>query len=104
MTGANRGEWFDGRPRTISAASATLATPAKSAGSAPPSSQYTHGTPGPASSPTSSLPVTGPGSSTRPGPKNESNASRTRSQAAASLITAGKDVSKEISGSRGAPE
>ena len=57
MTGANHGEWLDGRPLTMALASSIEATFANSAGSAPPSSQYAHGAPAAlANRPTSSLP------------------------------------------------
>ena len=63
MTGANMGEWFDGRSLDRAAISSIVVAPSKCAGSAPPSSQYTQGAPAAlASMPTSSLPVTGPGS------------------------------------------
>ena len=57
MTGANRGEWFDGRPCTIFAIAAMSVAPENFSGSAPPNNQYTHGAPeARASRPTSSLP------------------------------------------------
>lgn len=39
MTGANSGEWLDGRPSTMSLASSTVVTPANRAGSEPPKNQ-----------------------------------------------------------------
>jgi len=63
ITGANMGEWFDGRSLDRAATSPIVVAPSKPAGSAPPSSQYTQGAPAAvASMPTSSLPVTRPGS------------------------------------------
>src|SRR4051812_37721187 len=43
MTGANSGEWLDGSRATRAMTSAAVRASAKSAGSAPPSTQYTHG-------------------------------------------------------------
>ena len=102
-TGANSGEWLDGRPSTTALASAIDVTFANSAGSAPPSSQYAQGAPAAlASRPTSSLPVTGPGSSTRPGPMPSAKASASRAHAPGSLTTTGNDCVTVISGSAGA--
>src|SRR5664280_2870050 len=78
---------------------------AKVSGSVPPSSQYMHGAPAAvASTPTSSLPVTTPGSITRCTPNLAVNAALIRSVAASSFTTAGKLWIGTMSGSRGAPD
>src|SRR5262249_46728122 len=102
MTGANMGEWFDGRSRDRAAISPIVVAPSKPAGSAPPSSQYTQGAPAAlASRPTSSLPVTGPGSMMAG--DTDCKAGRVRAQAALSLMTAGNDSASSTSGGLGAP-
>ena len=103
MTGANSGEWLDGRPSTMPRASSIVATPANRAGSEPPRNQYTHGTPAAvASRPTSSLPVTGPGSSVSMPASLNRPASLVL--ASLSLTRTGNETSVMISGSLVAPE
>src|ERR1700758_4384534 len=104
MTGPNTGGGVYGSPWTMALAPSSEATFANSAGSAPPSSQYAHGAPvALANRPTSSLPDTGPGSSTRPAPKHALKASVSRAHAAGSLTTGGVLTIAVISGTAGAP-
>src|SRR6202012_2137045 len=85
--------------------SSRLDAPANTAGSAPPSSQNTSGAPAAsASTPTSSLPVTGPGSNIRSAPTTAASAPRVRSTAAGSLTRAGADSSTSSRGSATAPD
>src|SRR4051794_29703591 len=102
ISGAYIGEWFDGSSSVLAAISSTVAAPSKRAGSAPPRIQKTHGAPAAvARTPTSSLPVTRPGSTTIR--ETASKAGWVKSAASGSFTTAGNEAPRVISGSRGAP-
>lgn len=91
MAGAYPEEWLLGIPRRTANLSAADCTCANNCGSEPPRNQKAHGAPAAsASTPTSSLPVSTPGSITFVGPSHASKAALVRCTAAGSLISAGK--------------